>query len=222
MKMLKSITSKMTLVLFVIFFISIAGCGPTPTEIDNTEINTSEGPTISTCEGKKKIIKKTKDGEVILEPIAEYKVAGVIARKNMWEGATTLREKWHTASFPCDLQLYWGELANPEIRKYIKYNKWSGATTIEKGFPYKHSYIYNHSSRYYICSATDNIEKALKGLKIWQEVVLEGYIVNSKVRYKGYTYWGDTDLKNPRKCKQFYVEKVKIGSKKKIGTAPIY
>ena len=195
-------THRNIIILFIIFLVVVAGCGkPVPTEVENSVIDTSGGPIQIAYKTEDTIVKKIRHGEVIITPVAKYKVAGKLARKrsySQWVGKVT----------PIfDLVLIWGKLAEPENEKYFTYGR-SGWTYKSEG-PLAMSYIKSHLGRYYVYPANDNIRKAVNTVKKKQKIILEGFLINTKLKYKG-KFSRTVGRLEPGWCKFFYVEKIRI------------
>lgn len=205
---------KKILILILFSFLVVAGCNrPQPLGEDYSEINVSGEPVQILCENVKPIIKQIKNGKYTLFPQANYKFSGIVTSKEpYWYG-------WAGKVAPIDLALAWGKLAEPEISRLIKYsqgNRWY-YYEYKTGCPVDNLYIMTHSANNHIIPADDNVLKAVKSIKRKEKVVLEGYLVNVKGKYKGEEFWWNTSLSRTDTgdgaCEIFYVMKVKSNNK---------
>jgi hypothetical protein len=182
------------------------GCSePEITEIVYSEIDTSEDPVQFKLGGESdKITKIIKNGKIDIEPAATYKVAGKVANKRRYYD-------WVGEYAPIfDIVLIWGKLADPDNDKFFSYDQF-GFTYKSEG-PLDNSYVNNHLGRYYVYPATENIQKAISIIEEKETVLLEGFLINTKLTYQGEVSWVIGKLE-PGSCKFFYVEKIRVGNK---------
>jgi len=210
--MIKNITS--LLILSTLFLFLFTGCNkPQVTGEDFTGIDVSQEPLQNKYTSNDRIIKKDKDSEFIINPVAEYKIAAIVVSKKSYH------DGWHGEISPVDLALAWGKMADPEYDKYISYSqsdRWYFYEN-EEGSPFDDNYVITHSANNHIIPADENIYKAVKTLKKKERVLLEGYLVNVAGRYKGGNFWWNSSLSRrdggDGSCEVFYVKKIKIGIK---------
>lgn len=212
MKMIRNI--KIYLILSILLLTFVIGCEkPQVTSEDFTEIDVSQEPSQDKYTAGDRIIKKNKDTEFIITPVAEYKIAALVVSKKSYH------DGWHAEIAPVDLALAWGKMAESGYDKYISYSqsdRWY-VYEYEEESPFDDYYVITHSSNNHIIPADENIYKAIRSLKKKERVLLEGFLVNVKGRYKGEDFWWNSS--STRKdsgdgsCEVFYVKKVRIGTK---------
>lgn len=212
MKMIRNI--KIYLILSILLLTFVIGCEkPQVTSEDFTEIDVSQEPSQDKYTAGDRIIKKNKDTEFIITPVAEYKIAAIVVSKKSYH------DGWHAEIAPVDLALAWGKMAESGYDKYISYSqsdRWY-VYEYEEESPFDDNYVITHSSNNHIIPADENIYKAIRSLKKKERVLLEGFLVNVKGRYKGGDFWWNSS--STRKdsgdgsCEVFYVKKVRIGTK---------
>jgi len=202
------------LVLPILLLSLIIGCDrPQVTSEEFGEIDVSQEPLQIQYTSNEPIIKKNEDGEFTIIPVANYKISAImVSRKRYHDG-------WHAEVAPIDLVLVWGKLAEPEYDKYITYSQSDRWYFYEykAGCPFNNSLVIPHSANNHIIPADDNIYKAVKTIKKKEKVLLEGYLVNVKGRYKGESFRWNSSLKRTDSgdgsCEIFYVKKVRIETK---------
>jgi hypothetical protein len=202
------------LILSILLLSLIIGCDrPQVTREEFDEIDVSQEPMQIQYASNEPIIKKEEDSEFTITPVAEYKIAAVmVSRKRYHDGS-------RAEVAPVDLALVWGNLAESEYDKYITYSQSDRWYFYEckAGCPFNNSFVIPHSANNHIIPADENIYKAVKTIKKKQKVLLEGFLVNVKGRYKGGNFWWNSSLKRTDSgdgsCELFYVKKVRIGTK---------
>jgi hypothetical protein len=209
-------TKNITICLFlsILLLSLINGCDrPQVTGEEFDEIDVSQEPMQIQYTSNEPIIKKNEDSEFTITPVAEYKVSAVmVSRKRYHDG-------WHAEVAPVDLALVWGKLAETEYDKYITYSQSDRWYFYEykAGCPFNNFSVIPHSANNHIIPADENIYKAIKTIKKKQKVLLEGFLVNVKGRYKGENFLWNSSLKRTDSgngsCELFYVKKVRIGTK---------
>jgi len=200
--------------LLIVLFLFLCGCNkPTPTGVEFDSIDTSHDPVQTPPTSKEPIVIEMGKDVFNLIPLAEYKVSGMAVCK------TSYSEDWGSKVSPVDLAIAWGKLAEPEYGKYITfwhgfrwyYYKWRERSPVDA------SYVTTHSSNNHIIPANENIYRAIKMIKKKDKVVLEGFLVNLKVTYKGQTATWNTSLSRNDtghgSCELFYVSKVRMDTK---------
>jgi hypothetical protein len=210
--MIRNITIRLVLPILLLFL--IIGCDrPQVTREEFDEIDVSQEPLQIQYTSNEPIIKKNEDGEFTITPVVEYKIAAImVSRKSYHDG-------WHAEVAPIDLALVWGKLAEPEYDKYITYSQSDRWYFYEykAGCPFNNSLVIPHSANNHIIPADENIYKAVKTIKKKQKILLEGFLVNVKGRYKGGNFWWNSSLKRTDSgdgsCEIFYVKKVRIKTK---------
>ncbi|MGB9715435.1 MAG: hypothetical protein ACPL1G_03390 [Thermodesulfovibrionales bacterium] len=201
------------LIFLSLFSFVIIGCDkPQVTDQDSLEIDVSQEPSQSKYTSDFKIIRKTKDYEFVITPVAEYKISAIVVGKKSYN------DGWHSEIAPLDLVLAWGKLAETETNKYITFsqsNRWY-FYEYKENCPFNNNYIATHSANNHIIPADENIFKAIKAIKKKEKVYLEGYLVNVSGSYRGRNFWWKSSLtrkdSGDGSCEVFYVKKVKIGT----------
>jgi hypothetical protein len=210
--MIRNIT--ISLIFSILLLSLVIGCDrPQVTGEEFGEIDVSQEPLQIQYTSNEPIIIKNEDGEFTITPVAQYKIAAiVVSRKSYHDG-------WRAEVAPVDLALAWGKLAEPEYDKYITYSqsdRWY-FYEYEEGSLFNNSFVIPHSSNNHIIPADENVYKAIKIIKKKQKVLLEGFLVNAKGRYKGENFWWNSSLKRTDSgdgsCELFYVKKVRIETK---------
>jgi hypothetical protein len=102
-----------------------------------------------------------------------------------------------------DISVAYGELAKPEVMKYVK-NTHSGYT-LKEGHPVDWDYCRAHIKRFHIVAANDNVYKALNRLKRGDRVSMKGYLVFWKTDDREISY---TTAKDAFICKNMYITEV--------------
>ena len=169
-------------------------------------------------------------GTMEITPQAHYILSGkVIAYNHNFLFAS----KFFDSAALYDLGTSWGKLANKELlKKYVKvYShkvQMTGVRRLEwswrSDIPYSEKYIISHLSHTHIIPANRNIMAALLRLRIYQDVKLEGELVditshdikNHKI-YMNKTSLSRSDTDSTSRgfgsCETMYVTKVQIGNK---------
>lgn len=198
--------------LSLLFFLIIGCDRPQVTDQDFSDIDVSQEPLQNKYTSGYQIIKKTKDYEFVITPVAKYKISAIVVSKKSY------RDGWYSEISPIDLALAWGRLANPEIGKYITFSqsdRWY-FYEYEENCPFDNNYVITHSANNHIIPANENIYKSIKTVKKKEKIYLEGYLVNVSGRYKGRTFRWKSSLtrkdSGDGSCEVFYVRKVKIGA----------
>lgn len=191
----------------------ITGCDrPQVTDQDSSEIDVSQEPLQSEYTSDIKIMKKIKDYEFIITPIAEYKISAIVVGKKSYN------DGWYAKISPIDLALAWGKLAENESDKYITFSQSDRWYFYEykENCPFNNSYITTHSANNHIIPADENIFKAIKSVKKREKIYLEGYLVNVSGRHKNRNFWWKSSLtrkdSGDGSCEVFYVKRIKIGT----------
>jgi len=201
-------------ILIILFLSFLSGCDrPRITGVEPDEMDTSQDPIQIPYKADEPMTVKVKNGYLMITPVAEYKISGVVVGKG------TYSSDWAGEISPVDLAIAWGKLADPGANRYITYTqgyRWYFYQCKSEG-PFDHSYVISHSSNNHIIPANENIRRAVKTVKKKHQVVLEGFLVNLKGTYKEQpvtwnTSLSRTDIGNGS-CELFYVSKVRIGTK---------
>ena len=200
--------------LIVFLCLALSGCNrPQATGIESDEIDTSGDPLQTLISSQDPILIKTKSGEFVLTPAAEYRIAAVVV------GREDYSYGWNARISPVDLALAWGRLAEPDSRKYVSYSvggRWV-SFKLKEGSPFDVAYVISHASNNHIIPSTRNIRRAVKTIKERQKVVLEGFLVRLSGTYDGKQVWWNTSLSRTDSgdgsCELLYVTKARIGYK---------
>ena len=198
-------------ILIILFLSFVSGCGrPKVTGVEPDEIDTSQDPIQIPCKADEPITREVKNGYLIITPVAEYKISGVVVGKG------TYSSDWSGEISPVDLTIAWGKLAEHGSYRYITYTqgyRWY-FYQCKSGSPFDHYYVLSHSSNNHIIPANENIRRAVKTVKKKHKVVLEGFLVNLKGTYKEQPVTWNTSLSRTDagngSCEVFYVSKVRI------------
>jgi len=201
--------------LIVLLYFILSGCGgrPRATGIESDEIDTSRDPLQTSISSQDPILIRTKSGEFVLTPAAEYRIAGLVVGKEHYSHG------WNGKISPVDLALAWGKLAERDARKYVSYNvsnRWV-SFKLKEGSPFDVAYVNSHASNNHIIPSTRNIRYAIEMIKEKQKVVLEGFLVNVSGTYDGKKVWWNTSSSRidsgDGSCELLYVTKARIGYK---------
>jgi len=202
------------LVLSIFFLTFIISCDkPQATSEEFDEIDVSQEPVQIQYVSNEPIIIQNNGNEFRIIPVAEYKIAAVVVSKKRYH------DGFRSDIAPFDLALAWGQLATPEYDKYITYSQSDRWYFYEyrAECPFNNSFVIPHSANNHIIPADENIRKAINTIKKKEKVVLQGFLVNVKGRYKGGNFWWNSSLKRTDSgdgsCELFYVKKVRIGTK---------
>jgi len=209
--MIRSIIILLTL---QIIFLFPTGCErPQVSSEEFSEIDVSQEPLQNKYVSGDPIIKKDKDSEFIITPVAEYKIAAIVVSKKSYHYG------WHAEIAPVDLALAWGKLAEPGNDKYISFSqgdRWY-FYEYEEDSPFNDNYVITHSANNHVIPADENIYRAVKTLKKKERVLIEGFLVNVAGRYKGGNLWWNSSLSRrdngDGSCEVLYVKKIRVGTK---------
>lgn len=117
-----------------------------------------------------------------------------------------------------DLCIVWGGLAQEDAFRHISYSQGSRwfRYRYDSESPYRRDYIDSHGSNNHVIPASKNVGRALDSIRVRDEVVLQGMLVDVDAEYRGGTVWWRTSLSTSDtgsgSCEVFYVEKARIGS----------
>jgi len=148
-----------------------------------------------------------------LSPLYEYKIEGRVLSKKRYGGS------WDAKLSPYDLVLGWGQLADKNANKHIKFDQWGRFYFYKFG---SSSYlsldeINRHSSNNHIIPANVNLKKALKKIKKNDMVVLEGVLVSISGYHKNKSvHWNTStsrDDKGNGACEIIYLKQIRINNK---------
>ncbi len=202
--------------MFLLFFLCflVAGCNrPRATGIESDEIDTSAEPSQTLISSQEPILIKTKSGDFVLTPAAEYRISALVV------GTESYSYGWNAKVSPVDLALAWGRLAERDARKYVSYdvsNRWV-SFRLKEGSPFDVAYVTGHASNNHIIPSTRNIRRAVKTIREKQKIVLEGFLVRLSGTYDGKQVWWNTSLSRTDSgdgsCELLYVTKARIGYK---------
>ncbi|MGZ3615247.1 MAG: hypothetical protein ACXU9X_15280 [Thermodesulfobacteriota bacterium] len=201
-------------VLIILFLSFLSGCDrPRMTGVEPDEIDTSQDPIQMPFKADEQITREVKNGYLMITPVAEYKISGVVVGKG------TYSSDWAGEISPVDLVIAWGKLAEPGSNRYITYTqgyRWYFYQCKAQS-PFDYSYVTSHSSNNHIIPANENIRRAVKAVRRKDKVVLEGFLVNLKGTYKERPVIWNTSLSRTDtgsgSCELFYVSKVRIDTK---------
>jgi hypothetical protein len=200
--------------LILILFIAIGCDKPQVTGEESGDIDVSQEPVqIKFTSNEPAVLKIEGDSEFTISPVAEYKVAAVVAGKKRYH------DGWRADVAPVDLAIVWGKLAGSEYDKYISYSqhdRWY-FYELEDGKHFNGSFVISHSANNHIIPANENIFKAIKTIDEKEKIFLEGFLVNVKGRHKGGNFLWNSSLKRTDtgdgSCEVFYVKRLRIGTK---------
>lgn len=203
-----------SLILSILLICFLTGCNNKPqvTGEEFDEIDVSQEPEQIASSSNDPIIKNVKDGKFTITPVAKYKIAGVVVSKKSYN------DGWRSELAPFDLALAWGKLAEPEYSKYITYSQSDRWYFYEygAGSPFDNNFVISHSSNNHIIPSNENILRAIKIIKKEQKIILEGFLVNLKGRYRDGNFWWNSSLirtdTGDGSCELIYVKKVRIGN----------
>ena len=198
---------------------------PYSTEITSKAVNVLEDPTQILYESETPLLFSKAGGFQVLA-IAEYKISGkALAIKINGEYSDV-----HTPNksiYPIDIGLIWGDVAESDYDKYIKYHhksdpnwgsmvKSNQALIIDwkKDLPKKWTkdYVLNHISNNHIIPDSENVYNAICNLKQGEKVAMQGYLVKTIWTKSGHS--GSSSLSRADSdCENFYVKRVQIENK---------
>lgn len=197
-------------VLILLLLFSVGCEKPHITAVESEGIDTSRDPVQSSLPSGEPIFKEMKEGRLILIPLAEYKLTGMVVSVESYSS------DWESIISPYDLAIVWGKLAEPQYERFISYsqrNRWY-FYRYKKDCPLSEGYIISHSSNNHIIPEGENIRRAIKTIKKKDKVVLEGFLVNVKGTYKGQTIYWNTSLSRSDtgngSCEIIYLSKIRI------------
>ena len=185
---------QMSLIIGSVAILLLNGCGsPSPTSINTTPIDIEEGYVAGDVD----------EGEVI--PTEDGVLKGVVPMTAFeCSGRVYKLKKDHQDGFSHSVTLVFGKLASPDVFKYLVddgvLNK-----QFDDGFVLNNHYFRSHIAAFYVHSATRNIEKTIKTLKVGDPIRLKGDFVYLKTK-NGLV---KTSL-NPAefKCKYIYLTEI--------------
>lgn len=155
------------------------------------KINVNKEP-IQTSTIKERFYQKgTDSSDFLIIPKANYSISAMIIAINANSLQTmnllqSYDNKISGTIFPVEFGLAWGEVANPNHKKYLSYKFKKPAIPAKKFFypkikdncPYSKDYVVSHISHVRIVSANDNLMSALMTLKKNDKVKIDGYLVD--------------------------------------------
>jgi hypothetical protein len=178
----------------VALFFMLNGCGsPSSTGVNTTPIDTEEGY----------IVGDVDEGKVI--PAEDGALEGVIPMTEFeCSGRVYKLKKDNQDGFSHSVVLVFGKLASPDVFRYLvddgAFNK-----QFDDGFVLNNQYFRSHIAAFYVHSATENLEKAIKTIKVGDPIRLKGDFVYLKTK-KGLV---KTSLKpHEYKCKYIYLTEI--------------
>ena len=206
-----------------------------PTGFSMTPINTAEEPVQKNYTPKESaekafVYKSLINGHKIkIIPVAHYELSGLIVANN--HDFLFVSDFFDSAAL-YDLGAAWGKLGKKNIyRKYFKCysskNEVSGSRVLwtewHGAIPFTKEYASSHWSHSHIVPANNNVMAALLKLKRWQDVKIEGELVDMEYRYpngivqNSYTSMSRNDGgwsgdRGNGSCEVVYVTKVQIGN----------
>jgi len=199
--------------LFVVIIFLISCSNPEVSSFDDSKINIAAEPWQAESINKKTVEFKIPDGSFNILLEQEYQIAAIVKGKKYYTFG------WESKIAPVDLILVWGRLAEDTVDKYISYSQ-SGRWyyyNYKANCPVTKTYIINHSANNHIIPATKNLRSAIKSIKVNEPVLLKGYLVKIKGKYKGKDYfWNSSFTRSDsgnHSCELFYITNLKIGNK---------
>ncbi len=204
------------LILLAVFL--FAGCGEKASSVTTTlpAIDVKADPIQDSPPSLDKIRIKLKAGFVDLVPVAQYRIAAVVASKRKYTSG------WGAEVMPFDLALVWGRLTDPDIAKrlQIKHDNTRLAWFRIKGDdpPVSFEYVMSHGSNNHLIPATGNLFRAIdRDVSVKDRIVLDGYLVNGEGLIEGQTVRLRTSLTREDTdrgaCEIFYVTSLRIGDR---------
>ena len=118
---------------------------------------------------------------VRLTPRATYQVTGYAVEKS-----TVLLDEWDFVT-PMDLALAWGPVASPEVlsrldfhlsRRYVSW-RWQGQAPLGPGV------LASHIANHHLIPSSEEVEAAVKDVRVGDVVSLSGKLVDLEVRDEG-------------------------------------
>jgi hypothetical protein len=153
----------------VAIFFMLNGCGsPTPSSVNTTPIDPEKGYFVGDVD----------EGEVI--PIEDGVLEGVVPMVEFeCSGRVYKVKKDNQDGFSHSVTLVFGKLASRGVFEYLVDD---GAMNkqFDDGFVLNNQYFRSHIAAFYVHSATDNLEKAIKALKVGDPIRLKGDFVYLK------------------------------------------
>ncbi len=125
---------------------------------------------------------------------------------------------WDSKISKYDFALAWGKLAEPEMKKHIKYSQWGRFYFYKYKWncPISKEFISRHSSNHHLIAANNNILRALRNVRKNKLVKLSGFLVNVSGTYKDRKVnWKSSltrDDTGDGACEILYVKKVRYGN----------
>jgi len=122
---------------------------------------------------------------------------------------------WEAKISRYDFALVWGKLAEPGMKKYIKYNQWGRFYFFRYKWncPVSKEYIFTHSSNHHLIAANKNILRALMKVRKNKLVKLGGYLVDVSGTYRGRKVnWKSSRSRNDTgdgACEILFVKKIR-------------
>ncbi|MBN2518389.1 MAG: hypothetical protein JXB14_06075 [Candidatus Altiarchaeota archaeon] len=151
--------------------------------------------------------------------LAKYKISGVVVSKMFQDDLAKIS--------PIDFLIVWGDLADPEMDRYLKYSSGYRMGRIEATnrwaeCPVDVDYINIHLSNNHLIPANDNIEQGMAGVRINEVVYMEGYLVKVESDAFGGP-WTSSLARDDASggflgiggsgCEIFYVERLVVGDR---------
>ena len=178
----------------VAIFFMLNGCSsPSPTSTNTTPIDTEEGYIAGDAD----------EGEII--PVEEGVLEGMIPMTEFeCSGRLYMLKKDNQDGFNHGVTIVFGKLASPDVFRYLV-NDGAMNKQFDDGFVLNNQYFRSHVAAFYIHSATENLEKAIKALKVGDPIRFKGDFVYLKTK-NGLV---KTSL-NPQafKCKYIYLTEI--------------
>ena len=206
-----------------------------PSGYDSTRIDvTSEPVQINYSDAKKQLrqfeYKSLLNGNQIqIYPQAKYKISGLVVAYNKY---FIFRNEFFDSAALYDIGLGWGKLGeknfyNKYFESYSQKNELTGARVLftrakTRNLPVGMDYAKNHFSHSHIVPANRNIMAALLHIRKWDNVEIEGELVDMRYRNKsGREEYYSTSLsrddggargdRGNGSCETIFVTKVKNG-----------
>ena len=206
---------KPILIILVIF--AVLGYGyiylnkPTVSSTDLSAIVTNSRPLQSSLVHGLPINVVIGDLDVSLEPVARYKISAMLLEKKRYV------DGWAGKLVPYDIVLGWRDASvlenveNLPITQSVRHYQF----TVSPATNMTSNYIDNHTSNNHIIPATKNVLKAIKSIKIYDKITLDGYLVDITGIFKSEKInWLTSKTRNDTGVKAseiIYVKSVKIG-----------
>jgi hypothetical protein len=158
----------------------------------------------------------TRTDGMTINALAYYKIAGkvICVREYAPYGSGS-------SGFPIDLGLAWGDVGKADYDKYVRLgfsneyaaNQWL-VYRYEGELPWPLPYFESHVSNNHVYPASENLYNALMSLKKNDEVLLEGYLAESKDSSGGKVLSSSLrrDDTEAGACESFFVQKLQVGN----------